>query len=59
MLIEKGSRTIVRPVELDADQQADVELSLGGEVDEAILVVIGTSRHTWQAAPYRLTLERR
>ena len=59
MLIEKGSRTIVRPVELDADQQADVDLSLGGEVDEAILVVIGTSRHTWQAAPYRLTLERR
>jgi len=58
MLIEKGRETIVTPIALDADQQADFELSLGGPVDEAILVVIGTSRHTWQPAPYRLTLER-
>ena len=59
MLIEKGARTTVRPVELNAEQQAEIELSLGGEVNEAILVVIGTSRHTWQPAPYRLGLERR
>ncbi len=58
MLIEQGRETTVRPIALDAEQQAEFELSLGGEVDEAILMVIGTSRHTWQPAPYRLTLER-
>jgi len=59
MLIEQGSATTVRPVAVDAEQQAEFELSLGGEIDEAILMVVGTSRHTWQPAPYRLTLERR
>ena len=58
MLIEKGRETTVTPLPLDAEQQADFELSLGGPVDEAILVVIGTSPHTWQPAPYRLTIER-
>ncbi len=58
MLIEQGNETTVRPIAIDAEQQADFELSLGGDVDEAILMVLGTSRHTWQPAPYRLTLER-
>jgi hypothetical protein len=58
MLIEQGRETTVTPIPLDAEQQADFELSLGGPVDEAILLVIGTSRRTWQPAPYRLTLER-
>jgi hypothetical protein len=57
MLIEKGRETTVRPIELDAEQRAEFELSLGGDVDEAILMVIGTSRHTWQPAPYRISLE--
>jgi immune inhibitor A len=57
MLIEQGSQTTVRPIELDAEQRAEFELSLGGNVDQAILMVIGTSRHTWQPAPYRLALE--
>jgi hypothetical protein len=57
MLIERGRETTVRPIELDAQQQAEFELSLGGDVDEAILMVIGTSRHTWQPAPYRISLE--
>jgi immune inhibitor A len=58
MLIEKGQETTVRPITLDAEQRAEFELSLGGKVDEAILMVVGTSRHTWQPAPYRLRLER-
>ncbi len=57
MLIEQGSQTTVRPIELDAEQRVEFELSLGGDVDEAILMVIGTSRHTWQPAPYRIALE--
>jgi hypothetical protein len=59
MLIEQGGETSVRPVAVDDEQQAEFELSLGGETDEAILMVVGTSRHTWQPAPYRMTLERR
>lgn len=57
MLIERGRDTIVRPITLDDKQRAAFEVSLGGEVDEAILVVIGTSRHTWQSAPYRVELQ--
>jgi len=57
MLIEQGRETTVRPIAVDAEQRAEFELSLGGEVDEAILMVIGTSRHTWQPAPYRLSLD--
>jgi immune inhibitor A len=57
MLIEKGRETTVRPIELDAQQRAEFDLSLGGGVDEAILMVVGTTRHTWQPAPYRITLE--
>ncbi len=58
MLIEQGSGTTVRPIAVDSEQKAEFELSLGGDVDQAILMVVGTSRHTWQPAPYRLTLER-
>jgi len=57
MLIERGRETTVRPIEVDAEQRAEFELSLGGDVDEAILMVIGTSRHTWQPAAYRISLE--
>ncbi len=59
MLIEQGNQTTVRPIPLDAEQRAEFEVSLGSEVDNAILMVIGTSRHTWQPAPYRLTVEQR
>ncbi|MCX6072660.1 MAG: immune inhibitor A [Chloroflexi bacterium] len=57
MLIEQTRETTVRPIEVDAEQRAEFEISLGGDVDEAILMVIGTSRHTWQPAPYRISLE--
>jgi immune inhibitor A len=57
MLIEQGRETTVRPIELDAEQRAQFELSVDGDVDGAILMVIGTSRHTWQPAPYRISLE--
>jgi hypothetical protein len=58
MLIEQGGETSVRPVAIDAEQQAEFELSRGGEIDEAILMVVGT-RGTPAAGAYRMTLERR
>jgi immune inhibitor A len=53
MLIEEGDETRVREIALDVEQHAEIQLSLGDVYDEAILVVIGTTRHTWQPAPYR------
>ncbi len=53
-LILKGDGgTSVEYLPLAADQTAEVPLSLGGEVDEAILVVTGTNRFTRELASYR------
>jgi len=54
LLIEQGSETRVRDITLDEEHNAEVRLSLGGVFDEAILVVIGTTRYTWQPASYTL-----
>jgi immune inhibitor A len=54
LLIEQGSETRVREITLQEEQNAEVNLSLGGVFDEAILVVIGTTRYTWQPATYEL-----
>jgi hypothetical protein len=42
----------IQEIPLDADRRADVPLGLGDEVSDVVLIVIGTTRHTWQAAPY-------
>jgi len=57
-LVEIGDETRVRPMELGADQHGEAQVSIGGEVDEVVLVVIGTARHTWQPAEYRFGLRR-
>lgn len=53
VLIETGSQTRVRELTLDGAQSAQFELTIGDEFDEAVLVVIGTARHTWQPANYQ------
>ncbi len=55
-LVEIGRQTRVREIELDATQRGDIRFNLGGEYDEAVLVVVGTSRHTWRVAPYRVQI---
>jgi hypothetical protein len=56
-LILKGDGgTRVEYIPLTVDQTAEIPLSLGGGVDEAILVVTGTNRFTRELAPYRLEL---
>ncbi|MFZ5920291.1 MAG: hypothetical protein ACOYY3_04475 [Chloroflexota bacterium] len=53
-LILKGDGgTRVEYLPLAADQTAKIPLSLGGEVDGAVLVVTGTNRFTRELASYR------
>ena len=55
MLVEGGLENRVRPILLDEDNRAEIRLDLGGVYDHAVLIVIGTTRHTWQSAPYLIT----
>jgi hypothetical protein len=55
-LILDGKRTTVQPIELSADQTAEIPLSIGGDFDEAVLVVSGTTRFTRQEASYRFSI---
>jgi len=52
VLAERGEVWTIQEIPLDADRRADVALRLGDEVTDAVLIVIGVTRHTWQAAPY-------
>jgi hypothetical protein len=56
-LIERGDDLRVTEVPLSEDGRAVVDLPFGASVDEFTLVIINTARHTWQAAPYTLTIE--
>jgi hypothetical protein len=56
MLVEQGSQPRVRELTLDENQHATADILLGGEYDGAVLIVIGTARHTWQLAPYSFRL---
>ena len=53
VLVETGGTTRVTEIALDEGRHAEVPLSLGGEYDQATLLVMGTSRYTWRPAPYR------
>jgi hypothetical protein len=52
-LISSGGQTNVEYIPLEADGTAKVDLTLGGDVDEVVLVVMGTTRFTRQTAAYR------
>jgi hypothetical protein len=52
-LVERGDSTRVTYLELDDSGRAEVTVEIGGDFDEAILVLTGTARHTWQPALYR------
>ena len=55
-LIIKGDTTTVTPIELNADQTADIPLSLkSGE--EAVLIVTGTTRFTKIPAAYQIEIK--
>ena len=52
-LISTGATTTVEQIELSADNAAEIPLHLGAGVEEAVLVVSGTTRFTRQPAAYR------
>jgi hypothetical protein len=54
VLVEQGGTTEVREIPLDASNHGEIDLHLGSNRDHAVLVVIGTARHTWQEAPYEV-----
>ena len=56
-LILLGDAPAVIPLELDANLQGSLEFELGSGVDEAILVVGGTTRFTNQEAQYSFSVK--
>jgi hypothetical protein len=56
-LITYGDETTVTPVDLDENNQASVDLTIGGNVDSVVLVVSGTTHFTRQKAEYSITIE--
>ena len=55
-LVEFADEPRVTYLSLDEAGRAVVPVEIGGDVDEAVLVLIGTARHTWQPAAYRFSL---
>ena len=55
-LITKGDTTTVTQIPLNADQTAEIPLSLGSG-DEAVLVVTGTTRFTRLPAAYQIEIK--
>ncbi len=55
-LVEVGGETRVRTIELDEAGTAEIDVELGGAYEAAYLVVGGTTRGSWQPAPYRFAV---
>ncbi|HSR46947.1 MAG TPA: hypothetical protein VLL77_03055 [Anaerolineales bacterium] len=55
-LVERGDETKVTYLTPDAEGRLTAPLRVGGATDEAILVITGTARRTWQPAIYRYSL---
>jgi hypothetical protein len=57
-LITRGDETRVQNIPLSPDASARMPLHIGEDVNDAILVVTGTTRYTRQPAAYRFSIER-
>jgi hypothetical protein len=55
-LVEFADQPRVTYLSLDQNGRVEVPVEIGGDVKEAVLVLTGTVRHSWQAAPYRFSL---
>lgn len=54
-IIRDGRETVVEQFTLSGDNTAEIPLDLAGELDDAVLVVSGTTRYTRQPASYTLS----
>jgi len=52
-LVERGDDPTVTYLALDETGRVEVPVEIGSGVEEAVLVITGTARHTWQPAAYR------
>ncbi|MBT3389365.1 MAG: hypothetical protein HN413_03060 [Chloroflexi bacterium] len=57
-MITVGDTTTVEMIPLGLDNAVAIPVEIGGDVDEVIFVVSGTTRHTRQRAAYRFELTR-
>ncbi len=55
-LVEFADQPRVTYLSLDENGRVEVPVEIGGDVREAVLVLTGTVRHSWQPAPYRFSL---
>ena len=58
-LVEYGDEVRVTEVPLAGGRRGEVDFSLGDEFDSAVVVVMGSTRHTWQPAEYQFAIEGR
>jgi immune inhibitor A len=56
-LIKTGASTSVEMIDVNADQTAEIPLSIGGDVDYITLVVSGTTRYTRDVADYNIEIK--
>ena len=56
VIVIKGDTTTVTPITLNADQTAEIPLSLK-DGREAVLIVVGTTRFTRQPAAYQVEIQ--
>ena len=56
-LITFGDSIEILPIPLQDDQSAEVNINIGDEIDNAVLVVSGTSRFSRQKAAYRINIQ--
>ncbi len=52
-LIERGAETTVQHIQLSSGNTADIPIRIGSGVNDLVLVVAGTTRHTRQPATYQ------
>jgi immune inhibitor A len=55
-IIERGEEVNIREVELDSQNEAEISLHFGEEVEDMILVVTATSRYSWLPAYYKMEI---
>lgn len=55
-LITRGSNTSVQAIPLSSNVSADIPIHIGGDVNEVVLVISGTTRFTRQTAAYRFSI---
>ena len=56
-LIKTGASTSVEMIDVNADQTAEIPLSIGSDVDYITLVVSGTTRYTRDVADYNIEIK--